>query len=348
MKRILFCGGGSAGHVTPNLALMKELKYIYRVSYVGTGGIERTLVEQAGYPFYQVDCPKLVRSFTLKNLSIPFSLLRACKRAQAVLEHEKPDVVFSKGGFASFPPVWAARKLHIPVYTHESDLSPGLCTKLIAKKCNVVFTSFPETAALFPNGKHVGSPIRKDLFFGDKQRAMHKYSFSSEKPVLLVLGGGSGCRMLNENIRTNLNVLLKQWQILHLCGNGNLIDNPPNGYVQREFEGDMASAYTVSDCVLCRAGSNTIFETLALKKPALLVPLEHHSRGDQLQNALYFQKRGLCRVLREHEIATLESALLALYRDDTLRNSLDNYEVKNGSSVILATLKERASNDLRR
>jgi len=343
MKQILFCGGGSAGHVTPNLAVMNELKYAYKLSYVGTGGIERNLVEEAGYPFFQVDCPKLVRSLTPKNLSIPFALRRAQKEALAILERERPDVVFSKGGYASFPAVWAAHKLHIPVFTHESDLTPGLCTKLIAKKCNAVFTSFPETAALFPNGKYVGSPMKRELFRGDRHRALHKYSFSPEKPVLLVLGGGSGSKVLNEAVRSHLKSLLKRWQILHLCGKGNELSNPPKGYVQREFEGDMASAYAVCDCVLCRSGSNTVFEVLALKKPAVFVPLERGSRGDQLQNALYFQKRGLCRILREHELDRLEHELNALLKDEGLRAMLQTSDVKNGTPVILATLKACAA-----
>lgn len=343
MKHILFCGGGSAGHVTPNLAVMNELKYTYRLSYVGTGGIERTLAEQAGYPFFQIDCPKLIRSVTLKNLTIPFALRSALKEALALLERERPDVVFSKGGYASFPPVWAAHRLHIPVYTHESDLSPGLCTKLIAKKCESVFTSFPETASLFPNGKYVGSPMKRELFRGDRLRAMHKYSFSPDKPILLVLGGGSGSRTLNECVRSRLKTLLKRFQILHLCGKGNALADPPKGYVQREFEGDMASAYAVSDLVLCRAGSNTVFEVLALKKPALFVPLERGSRGDQLQNALYFQKRGLCRMLREGELDRLEQEIDTLYRDNGLRAMLQTSDVKNATPVILATLKACAA-----
>lgn len=343
MKRILFCGGGSAGHVTPNLAVMNELKYGFELCYMGTGGIERELVTQAGYPFFEVDCPKLIRSFTPKNFTIPFALRRALKEARTVLERECPDVVFSKGGYASYPAVWAAHKLNIPVYTHESDLSPGLCTKLIAKKCDAVFTSFPETASLFPNGKYVGSPMKRELFRGDRQRARHKYLLEEGKPVLLVLGGGSGSRALNDAIRGNLKKLLKHWQILHLCGKGNAIESPPKGYIQREFEGDMASAYAACDCVLCRAGSNTVFETLALKKPALFVPLEKSSRGDQLQNALYFEKRGLCRILRESELEHLESALTALLRDEPLRANLQASDIKNGTPVILATLKERAS-----
>ncbi len=343
MKHILFCGGGSAGHVVPNLALMNELKFSYTLSYMGTGGIEKRLVSDAGYPFFEVDCPKLVRSLTLKNLKIPFELRKAQKNALAVLEKEKPDLVFSKGGFASYPALWAADKLNIPALTHESDLSPGLATKLAAKKCRFVLTSFPETANLFPNGRHVGSPMRKDIFRGDKTRALHKYGLSGDKPVLLVLGGGSGSRALNEEIRRHLKQLLKSRQILHLCGKGNAMENPPAGYVQREYETDMGSAYAASDFVLSRAGSNTVFEIVALKKPALFVPLEKCSRGDQLQNALYFEKKALCRILHESALEELPSALTALERDKELRENLKNSNIKSGTPLILGLIKESVS-----
>ncbi len=338
MKYILFCGGGSAGHVVPNLAVMNELKYSHKLAYMGTGGIEKTLVTNAGYPFFEVDCPKLVRSFTLENCKIPARLHAAKKRATEILEAEKPDLVFSKGGFASYPAVWAAHKLNIPALTHESDFTPGLATKLLAKKCKYVLTSFPETAKLFENGVCVGSPMRKELFRGDRQRALKKYSFTEGKPVLLVLGGGSGSKAINEAVEKRLPELLKQWQILHLTGKNGACP-AQEGYVPREFESDMGSAYAAADCVLCRAGSNTVFEALALKKPALLVPLERGSRGDQLQNALYFEKRGLCMILREAELSALPAALSRLKKDDALRFALSACEIKNGTPAILELIK---------
>lgn len=340
MKHILFCGGGSAGHVLPNLAIMREIRYSCRLSYVGTGGIERDLVISAGYPFYEIDCPKLVRAFTLKNLLLPLRLPGAVRRAEHLLAQLAPDLVFSKGGFASYPAVRAAQKLGIPVFTHESDLSPGLCTRLIAKRCRLVLTAFPETAARFPNGRQVGSPMRKELFEGDRTRALHKYSFSEEKPILLVLGGGSGSRTLNQAVRGSLKKLLRRWQVLHLCGKGNLLAQPPAGYVQKEFETDMGSAYAAADAVLCRAGSNTLFEALALKKPVLAVPLEKSSRGDQLQNAEYFRSKGLCRVLREQELDRLPAALSELREDGTLRAALARSDLKNGTPAILDLLRE--------
>ena len=338
MKRILFTGGGSAGHVVPNLALMNELKYGYRVTYMGTGGIEKTLVGKAGFPFFQVDCPKLVRAFTLENFKIPFRLKRAKREALAVLKREQPDLVFSKGGFASYPAVWAAHKLKIPVFTHESDLSPGLCTKLIAKKCKYVLTSFPETAKLFPNGKCAGSPIRKEILCGEKTRACKKYGFTLNKPVLLVLGGGSGSRALSKAVSLNLSALLARYQILHLCGNGNA-GQKQEGYMPLEYEQDMGSAYACADLVLARAGSNTVFEILALKKPAVFVPLERGSRGDQLENALYFEKKGLCTVLREENLQDLPAALAQTLESGALKAALAQSDTNSGTGAILELMK---------
>ncbi len=342
MKYILFTGGGSAGHVVPNLAIMNELKYSYKVAYMGTNGIERALVEKHGYPFLEVNCPKLQRRLTLSNLKIPFALRKAVKTAEEFLREDTPDLVFSKGGYASFPAARAAQKLHIPVLTHESDLSAGLCTKLLARRCESVLTSFPETAQKFKTGKHVGSPMRKEIFGGERSRARRKYSLSGEKPVLLVLGGGSGSKALNEFIHANLPKLLNSFEILHLCGKGNEIQSHAHGYVQREFESDMGSAYACADFVLARAGSNTVFELLALKKPTLFVPLEKSSRGDQLQNAEYFSKKGLCRILRENELSLRGMEALHLTaNDEKLKYSLAQSDIKNGTPAIAALIKQR-------
>ena len=342
MKTILFTGGGSAGHVVPNLAIMNEIRYSHRVLYMGTSGIERGLVQKAGFPFFEVECPKLIRSLTLKNLTIPSRLRKAKKAATKILEEQKPDLVFSKGGFVSYPAVCAAHKLGIPVLTHESDLSAGLTTKLIAKKCERVLTSFPETAKLFANGEYVGSPIRKELLRGEKSRAKHKFSLCDTKPVLLILGGGSGSKAINDAVRSNLKKLLNTFDILHLAGKGNLIKSDCSGYVQREFEQDMGSCYAAADVVLCRAGSNTLFELLALKKPCVLVPLKKGSRGDQIENALYFEEKGLCRILMEENLGGLYEEVMSAYRDEALKNALENAHYENGLPHILNLIEKYA------
>ncbi len=343
MKRILFTGGGSAGHVVPNLALMRELRYVYALSYMGTEGIEKKLVTEAGYPFFTVETPKLVRSLSAENFRIPKKLRAAKREALATLQKEKPDLVFSKGGYASYPAVWAAHKLKIPVLTHESDLSPGLCTRLIAKKCAFVLTSFPETAKKFSNGRWVGSPIRKELFGGDRGRALHKFSLPEKTPVLLVFGGGSGSEAINSALYAALPALLERFSVLHITGSNGEKKSPQQSvgkYVCAPFIADMGSAYAAADVVLCRAGSNTVFELLALKKPAVLVPLERSSRGDQLENARYFEARGLVRVLREGEIGNLADAVRSAAENPVLRQNLAGADVADGTGAILRIIKE--------
>ena len=338
VKYLMFTGGGSAGHVTPNLAVMQILQNRYRLAYMGTQGIERTLVGAFGCPYFTVECPKLIRAFTPKNLALPFALREAQKKALAVMEREKPDLVFSKGGYASYPAVWAASKLHIPVLTHESDLSPGLCTRIVAKRCRRVLTSFPETAARFPNGVCVGSPMRRELFGGDRQTARRRYGFTGDAPVLLVLGGGSGSRALNEAVETHLPALLRRFCILQLCGKGN-VTPAPKGCVRLEYETDMGSAYACADLVLSRAGSNTLFELRALKKPALVVPLARRTRGDQAKNAAYFARKGWCDVLPERRLGELPAALLRLYGSATVRAALAADRAENGTQNILGEIQ---------
>ena len=302
MHTLILTGGGSAGHAVPNLALIPLLKDRFRLAYIGTAGIERGLLKNTGVPFCTIRAAKLVRGSLTKNFTLPFRFLRGIREAKRALRETRAEAVFSKGGYVALPVVFAARSLGIPVISHESDLTPGLANRLAAKKCRAVLTSFPETAAKFRNGKYVGPPVRRELFGGDRAAALSKYGFSGAKPVLLAFGGGSGSAALNAALEGALPDLLPRFDVLHICGkNGGCPAR--GGYLPLSFEKDMASAYACADYVLARAGSNTVFETLALKKPALFVPLENRrSRGDQVQNALYFRERGLCRVLREREL----------------------------------------------
>ena len=339
VKRLLFTGGGSAGHVVPNLAVMQELCGTYDVAYMGTDGIERGLAGAFSCPYYTVNCPKLVRAATPRNLTVPFRLAAARRKALDILRRETFDLVFSKGGYVSYPAVWAAHRLKVPVLTHESVRSPGLCTRMIAGKCRYVLTSFPETAGRFRNGRCVGSPMRRELFRGDRLAARAKYGFSGRKPVLLVLGGGSGSRALNEAVRSNLAALLLRFDILHLCGKGNRSERTARGYVQLEYERDMGAAYACCDLALSRAGSNAVFELIALKKPALLVPLAHASRGDQAQNAAYFARKDLCAVLDEGHLDTLPSALLCLYGNAKIRAALERDHTVSGTQAIADVIR---------
>lgn len=346
MKKLVLTGGGSAGHVVPNLALVPRLRVKFELFYIGTNGIERKLLAGKGIPFYTIDAPKLVRGSLMQNFSLPFRLLRSVRQAKKHLRSILPDAVFSKGGYVSLPVVLAARALKIPVLSHESDFSAGLANRIIAKRCKTVLTSFPETAKSMENGVYTGSPVREELFLGDHAAALGKYGFAGKKPVLLAFGGGSGSRTINDALTAALAQLLPYFDILHICGKTeNAVRS--EGYVPLEFEHDMASAYACADFVVARAGSNTVFELLALKKPALLIPLENkRSRGDQVENALYFQKRGVCHVLRESELTadTLKNSLLKLASDKILQRNLQSANFKAGNSAIIKEICDAAGN----
>lgn len=344
MKKIAFTGGGSAGHVVPNIALIDDLKKTgeFEVCYFGSNGMEKHLICARNIPYFQTECPKLIRSKSFsafkKNLQIPFRLRRAVSEAKRGLKAEKPDLVFSKGGFVALPVILAARQLKIPCFTHESDYSAGLANRLIAKKCNAVFTSFPETASRFKNGIFTGAPMRRELFEKDKISAKIKFGLPISKPTVLVVGGGQGSEIINNAVRNSLSIL-RDFSILHLCGKGNVTKSVAENYRQFEYLENMGEAYATADVVLSRAGAGAIFEILALKKPAVLVPLEGASRGDQLENAKYFEEKGLCSVLRQSQIQNLSQAIRETYANEDIKRKLRKSKFGFGNDKILSELK---------
>ena len=329
MKRIVLTGGGTAGHVTPNIALLPKLKELgYDVHYIGSyNGIEKTLIEACGIPYYGISSGKLRRYFDLKNFSDPFKVLKGFSEASKLLKKLKPDVVFSKGGFVSVPVVIAAKQHRIPVIIHESDMTPGLANKLSIPSASKVCCNFPETMEHLPKGKAVlsGSPIRQELLTGSRQKALQFTGLSGTKPVLLIIGGSLGSVVVNEAVRSVLPKLLKKFEIIHLCGKGKLDQTltAMNGYVQYEYISDeLKDLFALSDIVISRAGANSICEFLALRKPALLIPLSAAaSRGDQILNAHSFEKQGFSAVLEEEQLNG-ESLLQAL---DNLWENRDSY-----------------------
>lgn len=345
MKKILFTGGGSAGHVVPNLALIDEILPSGEadVCYMGTGGIEKGLVTARKIPYYEIRCPKLIRgggfSALWRNAKIPFAFARAVRDAEKGLKIFQPDLVFSKGGYVALPVIHAARRLHIPCLTHESDLSAGLANRLAAKKCHLVLTAFPETAERFKNGKYAGAPLRRKLFLADRESARVEYGIDLSEKVLLVLGGGSGSKILNDAVRAHIKELTSFCTVLHVCGKGNRVDSNIKKYIQTEFIADMGGAYACADVVLSRAGAGAVFEILALKKPALFVPLAHASRGDQMQNAEYFRKKGLCRVLEQERLDKILPALKKTFADKELFVRLQEHTEPNGTERCLAEIR---------
>lgn len=345
MKHIVLTGGGTAGHVTPNIALMGRLKEQgYQISYIGSyNGIEKTLIEELGIPYYGISSGKLRRYFDLKNFTDPFRVLKGFSEARKLLKQLKPDVVFSKGGFVTVPVVVAAGRLKIPAIIHESDMTPGLANKLCIPSAVKVCCNFPETKAHLPEGKAVvtGTPIRPELLQGDADKGRAFTGFTSEKPVIMIIGGSLGAQAVNDAIRRILPELLKDFQVVHLCGKGKQDDskNDLKGYVQYEYiESELADLFAMADIVISRAGANAICELQALKKPNLLIPLSANaSRGDQILNARSFEKQGFSMVLEEEAITdeVLLKAIHDLYAHrETYRAAMENAPGQDSISVI--------------
>ncbi len=346
MKKILFTGGGSAGHVIPNIALIEEIlsEGGIDVCYMGSGGIEKEIVSEWKLPYYQIECPKLIRgggwNGFKKNLTIPVAFLRAKKQAEEGLKTFRPDLVFSKGGYVSLPVVFAARKLKIPCFAHESDFSVGLANRLAAGKCKYVFTSFPETAKKIRHGKYSGAPLRRSVLNASKAEARKKFGIPYDRTVLLVFGGGSGSAAINNALRKNIRTLTEKHVILHVCGKGNTIESNLQNYRQFEFVSDMGMAYACADLVISRAGAGTVFEILALKKPSILIPLEGQTRGDQVENAEYFKRKGLCRVVRQCDLSLLPETIEKTLNDDVLKERLNTSDFGKGNENILREIRQ--------
>ncbi len=328
----------------PNIALLSELKKNYRLYYMGTCGIEKSIIANVNLPFYEIECVKFIRGSVIKNLNLPIRLIKSVKAAEKGLKIIKPDVVFSKGGYVSLPVAIAAKKMKIPVISHESDLKAGLANKIISKYSKCVLTSFPETANTFKNGKFSGPPLRQELFSAKKEDAMSYYGFLNNYPVLLVFGGGSGSKAINDAIRKNILPLTRTFNVLHVCGKGNVISTNIKNYVQKEFENNMPIAYAAADTIISRAGSNTLFEIIALKKNALVIPLSNkRSRGDQIKNAEYFKKRNLINVFCERDLKYDElfvKKIFETHNDENLKISLEESEIDSSNYEICREIEK--------
>ena len=311
-KKIVLTGGGTAGHVTPNMALIPKLRELgYEISYMGSyDGIEKKLMEDFNLPYYGIATGKFRRYFDPKNFSDPFRVIKGLREARRYLKEIRPDVVFSKGGFVSVPVVRAAGSLGIPCIIHESDMTPGLANKLCIPVAKKVCCNFPETLQQLPPNKAVltGSPIRQELSSGNREAAYKLCGFDSSKPVIMVVGGSQGSAAINQAVRDVLPELLTDFQVVHLCGKekmDNLLLTTP-GYKQFEYiRSEMKDLFAMADMVISRAGANAISELLSLKKPNILIPLPStSSRGDQLLNAKSFEAQGFSIVINEEDLTT--------------------------------------------
>lgn len=351
MKRIILTGGGTAGHVTPNIALLPRLKELgYDIQYIGSyTGIEKELIEPFGIPYHGISSGKLRRYFSVQNFTDPFRVLKGFREAHKLIRQLKPDVIFSKGGFVSVPVVLAGKRCKVPVIIHESDMTPGLANKIAIPSAAKVCCNFPETLKSLPEGKAVltGSPIRQELLSGNKIAAMDMCHFTSDKPVILVIGGSLGAVAVNNAVREALPELLKDFQIIHLCGKGKTDESLKDveGYCQFEYiKNELRNLFALADIVISRAGANAICELLALHKPNLLIPLSANaSRGDQILNARSFERQGFSLVLEEEQLTkeTLLNAVKTLYENrTTFINSMKNSGQQDSIGTIIKLIEE--------
>ena len=354
MKQIILTGGGTAGHVTPNIALLPSLAAAgYQVTYIGSyTGIEKQLIEDLGITYYGISSGKLRRYKSWKNLTDPFRVIAGYFQSRKLIRKIKPDIVFSKGGFVSVPVVLAASHKHIPVIIHESDMTPGLANKIAMRGATKICCNFPETIKYLPKDKAVltGSPIRAELLEGDRKAGLSYAHLTEDKPVLLIIGGSLGSVAVNTAVRKILPQLLNTFQVIHICGKGNLDESliGTEGYVQYEYvDAPLKHLFAAADVVISRAGANSICELLALRKPNLLIPLSAAaSRGDQILNADSFARQGFSKVLKEEDLSdkALSTAVFDLYKNrETYINAMEKSSLSNAVETITSLIESCVS-----
>lgn len=349
MKTIVLTGGGTAGHVMPNLALIPELrKYFNKIVYIGTAnGIEKNILSKnKQIIFKEISAPKFIRKLTFKNLGIPYALIKSIIRAKKLLKTINPNIVFSKGGFVSIPVAIAAWSLKIPVLTHESDFSLGLANKLISKFSKYTLTSFEETAKNKKKFIYSGSPIRNQIFHGNPNNL--NLNFDKTKKTILIMGGSLGATGINDFINFYLENLLSKYNILHITGKGKLKKTNFKNYYAVEYTDKIEDFFARADFVISRAGANVVFELLALNKPTIFIPLpKKESRGDQLDNAKYFYKKNMCEMILQEDlnINNLLKSLNNLEKNkENIKNNIKKFNFTDSNKkivdLILSNIKE--------
>lgn len=353
-KKIVLTGGGTAGHVTPNIALIPKLRELnYEIYYIGSyEGIEKKLIADFDIPYFGIATGKLRRYLDPKNLTDPFRVVKGYSEARKYLKGIQPDIIFSKGGFVSVPVVRAAASLDIPCIIHESDMTPGLANKLCIPVAEKICCNFPETIQMLPEGKAVltGSPIREELAKGNKIAALDMCKFTANKPVIMVIGGSLGAEAINKTVRDALPKLLEDFQVVHICGKDKVDNLMLNieGYKQFEYvKAELKDIFAMSDIVISRAGANSICELLALKKPNLLIPLSaHSSRGDQILNAKSFESQGFSLIIDEDyltENLLVEKAHELYFTRQTYIDSMSRSNQLNSINTITTLIEKHVN-----
>lgn len=341
MKKIVFTGGGTAGHIMPNLAIINEIKNNAKIYYIGSNGLEKEIIKNNKIEFFEIISTKLKRSLSFSNFFIPFKLIKAINQSKKILKKINPDVIFSKGGYVSLPVVFAGKSLNIPIICHESDITMGLANKLCKNKCKYICTSFEKTAKGLKNGIYTGSPLRKELFKGNKETAKKLFKNYKNLPTILIVGGSLGSKIINENIYKIL-PKLKEYNIIHIVGKNNLTKTKFDNYIQLEFTNNIEDLFSLADLVISRAGSNSINEILALNKPNILIPLSKKaSRGDQILNANYFKEKGYSKVILEenlNELTLLNSIKEVLKNKEKYIKNMQKSSCKLANKKIIELL----------
>lgn len=347
--QVLFTGGGTAGHVLPNIPIMKLLmnQGIF-ISYVGGSAGDCQHLDGLGVKCHTIVTGKLRRYFSWQNFVDLFKVAIGLTQSIYLLWRLKPQLVFSKGGFVSVPVCFGARMLGIPVFCHESDFSPGLATKLVAPFAQRIYCAFAAAKEKLPAKKTLvcGVPLREEIKLGNPTRGRRYCNIpdSMRKPVLLVMGGSLGAKAINEAITQAWNTLSQDWFVVHLTGEGKATSIQSEDYRQFSFVREaLPDLLAMADMVLARAGATSLFELLSLAKPMLLVPLELGSRGDQILNANYFAKNGWAQVLREGDLESknLSMTLRELYhrRESLVQAMASAPESRNCASLIAGEIQ---------
>lgn len=358
---MVFTGGGTGGHILPNLAIIDELSKIepgLNVSYIGLeNGLEEKLVIARGVHFYGIPAGKLRRYLSLENITDVGRTLMGVAQAWRILRRIRPQLVFAKGGFVSVPVVAAARMLKIPVWLHESDFSPGLSNKICARFADKIFLSFPESVHFFPGRvtSVVGNPIRTKILDGTRQRGFALTGFSPKKPVVLIMGGSTGATALNMLVASTLQSLLRKAQVVHITGPGKegvsprlLTRSQLAAYKSFSFLHDeLADIYAIADVVVSRAGSGSIFEVLAWHRPFIAIPLPRSaSRGDQIENARSCEAEGTAQVLDQDGLTPehFVESVISLLEDEEARAKMikaqKNMNVRESALTVAKAIHE--------
>ena len=340
-RSLAFTGGGTAGHILPGLAIIKDLKHDWngRIVWIGSRlEADRFLIRKAGIEYYGIPTGKWRRYLSIENVLDIFKVAAGLIRALGILMVERPLLVFSKGGFVSVPVVIAARILGLPVITHESDFDPGMATKINARVADWILTSYSETKSFLPDrvrGRVIltGNPIRGEILKGSVDFGRRLVPCVPERPLILVLGGSLGASGINDLVVGCLDELLQFACVVHQMGKRTFQPIAKAGYLAVEYiYEELPDLLAAADLIICRAGANTLSELAALGKPAVLIPLPvSASRGDQIRNARYFASHGGAVYLKQED-ATSEGLL------ETVRNLLNNVPRRRTMSAGMRNL----------